>query len=463
MERMSIREIAGEVKGRIIGNPELSIANVVRDNRDVQAESLFVALRGLNHDGHAYIKSSFENGAAAVLAEEGNPYLEGLSLGEKQALILTANTQAALEDLGCAYRRRFAIPVVGVTGSVGKTSCKDITAAALSGALKVVKTEKNYNHELGVPLTLFRIDRSTQAAVIEMGMDHAGEIDRFARMAQPQYGVITNIGLSHIENLGSQEGILRAKLEILNHMPKDGILFLNGDDPLLYGLKGTLPVKTEYFGFKEHNDARALETDMTESGNLRVRLLYQGEEYRFVLNTPGTHMAYNALPAIMIARHLGLEPKKIIAGLTQYVPTELRLQIKSNEAYRVLDDSYNASPDSMEAAIRTLVQLPGEGRRVASLGDMFEMGAQAEEAHRRVGRFLAGQTKVQTAILIGAQARWMYEEARKNPAIQCYYFETTKEMEKKAFDILQKNDIILVKASHGMRLDLVSSYILDRK
>lgn len=463
MEKLTVNEIARDVSGRIQGDPERQITSVVRDNRDVTMGSLFVALRGVNHDGHAYLESSFQRGAAAALVEEGNPYLKELDPESDRTLILVSDTQKALESLGKAYRLRFAIPVVGVTGSVGKTSCKDITAAALAGGLNVVKTDKNYNNEVGIPLTLFQIDRTTQAAVIEMGMDHKGEIDRFSDMAQPRYGVITNIGLSHIENLGSQEGILQAKLEILKHMPADGVLYLNGDDPLLYGLKGTLPVETEYFGFGEHNDARAIETDMTDTGNLRLCLTYRGEEYRFVLNTLGEHMAYNALPAVMIARRMGLDKREIIAGLTQYIPTGLRLQMKTSPWYQVIDDSYNASPDSMESAIKTLVRIPGDTRRVAILGDMFELGSQEEEAHRRVGRFLKEQNRISAAVLVGARARWIYEEAKKNTAVSCYFFETVEEMEKKVFDIIRKDDIILVKASRGMHLDQVSTYILNRE
>ena len=463
MEKLSIREIAAAVGGQILGSREGSIGAVVRDNRQVTEGSLFVALKGELHDGHAYIQDSLQRGAAAALAEEGNPFLEGVEPGSKKSLILVPDTQKALEMLAAAYRQKFSAPVIAVTGSVGKTSCKDLTAAALAGGLKVVKTEKNYNNHIGVPLTIFQMEADTQAAVIEMGMNHKGEIDRLAAMARPRYGIITNIGISHIENLGSQEGILKAKLELLNHLEPDGVLYLNGDDPLLYGLKGKLPVETEYFGFQEHNDAKVLETDMTELGRLRLRMTYQGEEYRFVLNTLGEHMAYNALPAVMIGRRLGLEPRAIVAGLTQYMPADLRLQIKIGETVRVLDDSYNASPASMESAIKTLAQLPGTARRVAILGDMFELGEQEETAHRRVGSFLAAQSNISVAVFIGSRSRWSYEEARKNPAIACFWFAEKEEMEKNVFEIIQKNDIILVKASRGMHLDQVSAYILERK
>ena len=230
---------------------------------------------------------------------------------------------------------------------------------------------------------------------------------------------------------------------------------------MLYEYSKTMRIPGVLYGFSEVCDVRALSWEQ-QGDLLCTEVDAWGKNIHLETHALGRHMVYAMLAAYAIGKKLGLDDAALCRGIASFTPTELRMNIYKNEKYTILDDSYNASPASMKAAIDVLEAQKG-GRHVAILGDMFEMGEQAEEAHRRVGRFLAGQTKVQTAILIGAQARWMYEEVRKNPAIQCYYFETTKEMEKKAFDILQKNDIILVKASHGMRLDLVSSYILDRK
>ncbi len=461
MEKITLRDAAQMAGGRLVGAQEGCITEIVRDNRQVVPGALFVALKGENHDGHAYVATALETGAVVALVEEGNPYLESVNLDEGQAMIVVEDTLAGLQELARSYRECHPVPVVAVTGSVGKTSCKDITAAALTGGRCVVKTQKNYNNQIGVPLTIFQMDEKTEAAVIEIGMNHKGEIDALARMAQPDYGIITNIGISHIENLGSQEGILQAKLEMVAHMNPQGVLYLNGDDPLLYGLKGTLPVKTEYFGFGEHNDGRVLETSLTESGRLRLRLQYRGEEYRFVLNTPGEHMAYNALPAIMIGKRMGITDNELVVGLTQYVPSDLRLQFKSNDKYRILDDSYNASPDSMRSALNTLIKIPGTTRRVVILGDMFELGTQEEGAHRLVGQMVAERENITVALFAGERARWMYEEAKNRKNLQCHWFPNVEDLEKNVFDIIQKDDIILVKASRGMAFDQVSAFILN--
>lgn len=461
MENIALRDAAQMAGGRLVGAQEGYITEIVRDNREVKPGSLFVALKGENHDGHAYTSMAFAAGAIAALVEKGNPFLDSICLEEGQALIVVDDTLNGLQELARGYRQKHPIPVVGITGSVGKTSCKDITAAALSGGRRIIKTQKNYNNQIGVPLTVFQMDENTEAAVVEMGMNHKGEIDSIARIAQPDYGIITNIGISHIENLGSQEGIMQAKLEMVAHMNPRGVLFLNGDDPLLYSLKGTLPVATEYFGFKEHNDGRVLETSLTGSGRLRLCLQYRGEEFRFVLNTPGEHMAYNALPAIMVGKYMGLDNNALIAGLTQYLPSDLRLQFKSNEMYRILDDSYNASPDSMRSALNTLVKIPGQARRVAILGDMFELGTQEEAAHRLVGQMVVEREEVAVAIFVGERARWMYEEAINRKGLQCHWFPDVENLEKNVFAIIQKDDIILVKASRGMALDRVSAFILN--
>ncbi len=463
MKAMKASTAASCMGGRIVGNPEACFNSVVRDNRDVTPGSLFVAIIGASQDGHKYLADALRRGASCAVVKEGSPYLEALDPGEDRALILVEDTTLALQQLGGFYRDSFAIPFVGVTGSVGKTSTKDLLAAALSGRFRVAKTQGNYNNQIGVPLTLLSLEADTEAAVVEMGMDHANQIEYISRYVKPDYAVITNIGISHIENFENRDGILAAKLEIMSHMNPEGTLFLNGDDPRLWQLKGKLPVKHEYYGFGTQNDARVIECTMAESGCIRVRASYAGEEYRYVLATMGSHMAMNSLPAIMAATRLGLTKSEIVAGLTQYLPTEKRLQMKENARFRVIDDSYNASPDSMRAGLKVLEQVNLGKRRVAILGDMFELGSQEESGHRLVGELVSETDGLNVCCFVGERMTLAYEEALKHPARGCVlrHFDGVESLKAALPGLLQDDDVILVKASHGMHFDAVCTYILN--
>ncbi len=462
MKAICAKEAAAFLGARIIGCEDAVFTGVVRDNRDVREGDLFTAIIGASQDGHRYLADAMQRGAAAALVQEGNPYVSELAPAPGKALLCVPDTTEALQKLGGFLRDRFDIPFVGVTGSVGKTSTKDLIAAALSGRFRVIKTQGNYNNQIGVPLTLLSLEEDTEAAVVEMGMDHAGQIEYISRFVKPDMAVITNIGISHIENFENREGILKAKLEIMSHMNPDGTLFLNGDDPRLKQLRGKLPVRTEYFGLGEDNDARLLECTMADSGFVRVRMEYRGEEYRYVLATMGSHMAQNSLPAVMIACHLGLTKSEIISGLTQYLPTEKRLQMKENGRVHVIDDSYNASPDSMRAAIRVLEQISFGGRRIALLGDMFELGAQEESGHRLVGQLAAECGTLDEAWFVGSRMKLAYEEAcKRSPKARLLHFEDVDELKKALPGLLREDDVVLVKASHGMRFDAVCNFILD--
>lgn len=458
MESLTLKQLAEWTGAEVLGSCEGQVTQIVRDSREAGPGSLFVAIIGENTDGHRFISKAWELGAQAVLAQK-EAFLrlpeEAQAVPEGRTVLLTENTIKAMGQIARCYKSALAVLTVAVTGSVGKTSCKDMVAAALSGGRRTVKTQGNFNNHIGVPLTIFGLDRETEAAVIEMGMNHFGEIDYTAGLVEPDYGIITNIGMSHVENLGSQEGILQAKLELVPHIQKGGVLFLNGDDPLLYGLKEKLPVDTEYFGYQEHNDARVLSLTLTAQAHLQLALCYRGETYEFVLNTMGKHMAYNALPAIMAAVHMGLTKEEILRGLAGYVPTPHRLETIQTPEYLLLDDTYNASPASMCSALAAMDSIPSEQRRVAVLGDMFELGGYTREGHEEVGRYAAKETKLEVLICCGTAARYIYEAAKERQGLACYYFESVQDMEKNLFTILRKGDIILLKASHGMAFTAV--------
>ncbi len=457
---MEILEICQKAGARLwAGEGTERIRSVVIDSRRVEPGSLFIALKGDRTDGHEYLEQALSQGAAAVMAQADYLRAHPLCCPAEKAILEVEHTDTALEELARIYRSQFELPIIGVTGSVGKTSCKDLIAAALSGRMQVLKTQGNYNNNVGLPLTVFGIEDGTQAAVLEMGMDHFGEIHRLSRIARPYIGVITNIGISHIENLGSREGILKAKLEILDYMDPEGLLLLNGDDPMLYKQRDRYPLRTRFYGFEEHNDARILNAAMTPGGNLHIEAVYEGDRYDFIVNTPGRHMAYNVMPAIMAATALGLSRDEILCGLEQFVPTQMRLNVVKTSQYTLIDDSYNASPVSMKAALDTLSAFPCTGRRVAILGDMFELGDYAVLGHREVGNHAASIENLDVVLCAGSNASYIYQEAAENARLCCYYFETLGDLKKKLFDILQKGDIILVKASRGMAFDEICQMI----
>lgn len=466
MNKITVGQAADWLNAELIGSRDIELSSVVRDNRDVVPGSLFAALKGEVHDGHRFAADSLARGAAALLLEKGNAYNDELKPSENQAMLLVGNTTEALQLLAHCYRMQFSIPVVGVTGSVGKTSCKDLTAAALAGRYRVLKTAGNYNNEIGLPLTLFNFESDTEAAVLEMGMDHAGQIELLSKIAEPHYGIVTNVGLSHIENFENQEGILNAKLEIVRSMDRDGILFINGDDPLLISRKNAQPVKTESFGFGEDNEGRILDATVTEEGTLAVKLSYRGEEYAFTLATPGRHMALNAAPAVMLAVNEGLTREEIIRGIESASLTEKRLQIRKSSRYTVIDDSYNASPDSMCSALKTLAVFPGDARRVAILGDMFEMGSFATAGHKRVGHEAALNDKLDILICVGEESVHMADEAVSaaykagNEKLRVFYYEDLEALFENLPELIEQDDIILVKASHGMHFDTVCDRLL---
>lgn len=460
MRKMDAAKAAGLIGADLYGNPAAAFTSVVRDNRDVTPGALFTAIVGEKLDGHRFAADAFARGASVCLVQKGNPYLDTLSLTPEQALIITEeDTVTALQKLAGAYRSTFAIPVVGITGSVGKTSTKDLTAAALSGKFRVKKTQGNYNNQIGVPLTLFGWEEDTEAAVVEMGMDHANQIDYISQFVRPDYAVITNIGISHIENFENREGILAAKLEITHHLNPAGCLFMNGDDPRLAPLKGKLPVASETFGLGEENDARVLSAVMTDAG-LAVTAAYEDETYVYTLNTIGMHMALNSLPGLMVAKKLGLTKEEIQNGLSSFELTEKRLQLKTSGRFFVIDDSYNASPDSMKSGLGALVQLNRGTRKVAVLGDMFELGAQEESGHRLVGSLAAETPELSLAIFVGTRMKLAYEEAG-SMGNKARWFETLAEAENALPALLRDGDAVLVKASHGMHFDTLCSFILS--
>lgn len=447
--KLCLEDILQAVNGKCL-NPdtlkgEKQINDIVTDSRAITKASLFVPLKGENFDGHVFIKDVYDKGSIATLT------MNEEVVDPRLCTILVQDTGKALLDLGHFYRKKFNIPVIGITGSVGKTSTKEIIAAILSGHYKVHKTEGNYNNEIGVPLTLFKLRAEHEVAVIEMGMNHFGEIHNLSYAASPTMGVITNIGTSHIENLGSREGILKAKLEILDGMTEDGKLIVCGDNDLL-GKLSPQKVDVVFYGFTADKPYKA-EHIVSEGEYTRAHITTPSASYEIEIKSLGEHMIYNVLAGIAVAENCGLTEEEIKRGLQTYAPTKMRMHItKGMNNMTLIDDTYNASPESMKAALKVLKDFDSKGRKVAVLGDMLEQGEFAQVLHESVGE-AAAQLGIDLLCAVGPLARHIYEGAKKVGNITVIYYETKEAWMQNKDQFLQAEDTILFKASRGMHFE----------
>ena len=451
MEPMTIREIMDAVGGKLLGEfgyINRMVGRVETDSRTIHAGSLFVPLVGERFDGHAYINAALEGGAAGCFTQrERESYLPG------KFYIKVGSTQKALRDLARHYKQKFRIPFVAVTGSVGKTTTKDMVAAVLGERFKVLKTEGNFNNEVGLPLTLLRLNSNHEICVVEMGMNHFGEIEYLSSIVEPDVAVITNIGDSHIENLGSRENILKAKCEIFSHMdPKKGYVILNGDDPLLEPLRASLPFQSVLVGTAEGLDYRA--TGVESDGEKSVRCHVRTPRSGFDVEIPalGNHMLYPTLTAAAVAEHFGMTGGEIARGVLRFAPTKMRMNIlKRGDGITILNDAYNANPQSMRAAVEVLSKSGGD-YKIAVLGDMFELGPFAPTLHAGVGAYL-GKAGIDCLVAVGELARHIYDAAKDAMVPQVYWCETKEEAKPILAELVKPNSTILVKASRGMAFE----------
>lgn len=448
---LTISRAAEAMAGVVVGcSGETVIEAVSTDTRTIQEGALFFALRGEQFDGHKFVADAVSKGAICCVVDERGEIPQGTPA------IVVKDTQIALGALAGAYRKMFEIPVVGITGSVGKTSTKEMIASVLKQTLDTHCTTGNFNNEIGLPLTVFQLGSNHETMVLEMGMSHFGEISRLTKIARPDLAVITNIGVSHIENLGSQEGILKAKLEILDGLQEDGSVVLNGDDALLWGVKGELDCETLYYGIENGACDLVAKNVTAYSDSTTFTCRIQGQEYEFLIRVPGIHHVYNALAAILVGLQNRVPLEEIQKGVRNFVPTGLRQTLLEFSDYKVIRDCYNASPDSMRSGLSVLKLTETEGRRVACLGDMLELGDISESAHKSVGQ-LAFELGVDCLITVGERARGIALGAETSgmKSEQIYSFANNGELCEKLPELLKKDDVILVKGSRGMHLEEV--------
>ena len=449
-------ELAGVTGGRWIGSPPRDVEGVGIDSRKFPAGALFVAIKGDQFDGHDFIAAAARSGAAAaVVSSDRAAALSSPPL----PLLAVPDTLPALGAIARFHRLRFDLPVVAVTGSNGKTTTREMIAAILAKRGRTLKTEGNLNNEIGVPLTLFGLDGSHEAAVIELGMSNPGEIARLADIARPQVGVVTNAGAAHLEGLGSIDGVADAKAELYAGLPPSGVAVANADDPrmLKRAQASGRRVLTFASGRQRRGDVVALEILEHGPEGLRFLLGIGNRELEVELALVGAHNAANAAAAAAAAVALGCTDREIVAGLRDVRPVGRRLRVERlASGLRLIDDCYNANPLSMEAALRTLSDLAasGGGRPVAVLGDMLELGAFEAEAHAALGAE-AARAGVALLAAFGPRSRATAEAAAAAglPADSIFHTEDVDALVGWARERLRPTDVLLVKASRGMKLE----------
>jgi UDP-N-acetylmuramoyl-tripeptide--D-alanyl-D-alanine ligase len=443
---MTIGEAAAAMGGRAVfgsSDARREITSVTSDSREARPGSLFLCFRGERADGHSFAADAFARGAVCAVAEREPD-------GAPGPYILVGSTAAALGRLGAFHRSRLKIPVIGVVGSVGKTTAKEMTAAVLSERYDVLKTQGNLNNELGVPLTLLQAGAEHGAAVVEMGISDFGEMTRLAGMARPGICVVTAIAPCHLEKLGDLRGVLRAKAEIFPLMPENGAAVVNGDDGLLMAYDTGVEKIT--FGLGERCGWRAGNIVADGTRNVSFDLISPwGERVRAAIPAYGEHLVYAALAAAAVGARLGQSLEEIARGLEKYRPAAGRADVFEAGGFTVIDDCYNANPSSAAAALRSLVALGA--RRVAILGDMRELGRASKEAHREIGA-LAGALGIDCLICHGEMSEFTFKGfISSGSGKEAYFFPFREALFGKLPELIRGGDAVLVKASHGERFD----------
>lgn len=452
MLSLKCSEIIKATGGTLIsGKAYTEFRNISTDSRKISAGDLFIPIIGEKFDGHDFVSSSLESGASGSLTQKDiNP------AGDK-VIIKVQDTLRALQDIARYYRAKFNIPFVGITGSVGKTSTKEMVASVLDQKYNVLKTSGNLNNEIGLPLTIFSLDSQHEVGVVEMGMSGFGEISRLTSVAKPDIAIITNIGLSHIEKLGSRQNILKAKMEILEGLHKDGLVVLNGDDNLLHGMKGLLKFRTVFYGMEEGLDYQAYNVKTLGENGTDFEITLGSHDYKVHVPVPGIHNVYNALAAIAAGLELGVPMNRIVDGIAEFSPGKMRLNILQQNGIKIINDAYNASPQSMEAAIDVLKDISGNGRTIAVLGDMLELGDWAEKAHKDVGEYAVSKA-IDYIVTVGKMGGIIAESAVKagaDPA-KVVSFNTNNDVIDFLKSFVCRGDVVLIKGSRGMKMEQIA-------
>ncbi len=454
MLNIKVKDIVAATNGVLLcGDGEEPIEHISIDSRVSRGNDIFVPIIGEKVDAHRFISQAFESGCRATLTSEHT------SMEDTRPWIAVRDTVEGLHAIGRLCRSRVTIPAVGITGSVGKTTTREMTAAALSAGKKVFKTGKNYNSRVGLPITLSEMSAEEEIAVLELGMNVPGELGAISRLAVLDMAVITNIGVAHIEYFGTQDQICLEKLTITQGLKPGGLLFLNGDDPYLMKYKDRVNFPVITYGTGDHCDYRAVDISM-QNGCARFVLLHGGVRIPVSLSVPGIHNVLNAAGALAVADQNGVPVEAAANALSGFGGFQNRLQFFQSNGYTIIDDTYNASPDSMKAGLSVLAGLDGTGKKYAVLGDMLELGSRSGEYHAQVGTY-AASLALDGLFLVGEkslQIKRAFEE--KNSTCPAVHFEQKEDLERKLQSMLREGDIVYVKASNGMKLKEVTAILM---
>jgi len=453
MKELTLKELAEWCGGTLIPeNAVGTITSMEHDSRHVRIGALFVALPGERVDGHDFVENAKKAGAVAALVNHQ------VNCGIPQ--IVVEDTLKAYGDIARAYREVTKVNVVAITGSVGKTTTKEMISCVLSGKYRVSKTQGNHNNDLGLPITIMSMPADTQIAVLELGMNHFGEMTYLTSIAQPDVVVITNIGTMHIEHLGTREGILKAKLEIMQGIQEDGIAVFNGDEPLLWNLReGTH--RRVYFGIENDRCDIVAEEIRQIDGGVYFTVRGLGQRFQIFVPQEGRHMVYNALAAVAVGLLNGVSPESIQYQLGLFHNTGMRQNIFEENGFTIIEDCYNAGPESMEAALRVLGDHKTEGRRIAVLGDMLELGSRAMAEHYRVGRLAAAAADL--VLTFGEHSERIVTGAITGGigSKRALHFESQDEMASALRRMAKRGDVLLFKGSRGMHMEQVLKQFLE--
>lgn len=460
MKKLKIKDICTALNGELIlGEQQNYIEKVSTDSRTIKKGDLFVPIIGETHDAHKFIPMAIESGCRAFIVSNQNEIINHL-LKDQLDVILVKDTTKALQKLADYYLSTFKIKKIGVTGSTGKTTTKDMLYYICSEKYKTARNVGNFNNHIGLPLSILSFEEDIEVGILEMGMSEFGEINLLADIVRPDIGIITNIGTSHIENLGSREGILKAKLEITNFFKEDNVLVINEMNDLLTKENTKGVYKSLSIGNNGKSDF--ILSDITDKGEegIEFTVEHKLETQRFELTIPGRHNAINGTLAVAVAMELGITMEEAARGLAKMELTDKRLNIKGKNGIKVIDDTYNASPESMKAGIDVLMATKGI-RKIAILADMLEMGEESPRYHSEVGEYVA-KKNVDLLITVGDDAKYIAEMSKQilgDEKVRCYSDKNKLMSEIRA--IVQLGDIILVKGSRGMAMDQVVKKIME--
>lgn len=453
MLELSLDEVVKAVDGELLKSPkEYTAKKVSTDTRKIEKDTLFIALKGANFNGNSYVKEACEKGANLCIVDE--LFFDLNEIKDESGIVKVKDTRKALMDLAKFYREKLGLKVIGVTGSVGKTSTKDLLAAILSSKYKVFKTKGNFNNDIGLPLMVLELDKSYDIAILEMGMSALGEIERLVNIANPDMAVISNIGICHIEHLKTRENILKAKMEITTNFSENSVLAVNGNDDMLCNVSSD-KFKVIKAGIGEDFEIYAKDITINELSSDFTVVTPEGST-KLHLDMPGMHNVQNIMPDIAIARELGLTLEEIKEGLNNLEATSMRFEIIDMKDYKVIDDTYNSSPAACRTSTDVMVNLPSK-RKICVFGTMKQLGEESEKEHREIGQY-AKEKGIDLLLCCGDFSENIAEGFGQN----CKVYKDKPSLIKDLKSIIQKDDLILVKASRGMHFEDIVKEICSK-